>query len=126
MVQLIHTDIMRTCNVCGIEKKDFKFKHENKKTCLKCETNWYRQILRTLVKERRLTPVERLGNRLGYMGSAFIMSSPYLLQYDNIGAYTYLIGAVLSLPQVWIAKQWNIVIVNFNLLIGYGLYILNT
>jgi hypothetical protein len=117
---------MRECNVCGRNKRDQKFKHEYKKTCLKCETRWYRQILRVLVKERRLTPVERLGNRLGYMGSAFIMSSPYLLKYDNIGAYTYLVGALLSLPQVWIAKQWNIVIVNFNLLIGYGLYILNT
>ena len=117
---------MRQCNVCGRNKRDQKFKHEFKKTCLKCETRWYRQILRVLVKERRLTPVERLGNRLGYMGSAFIMSSPYLLKYDNIGAYTYLAGALLSLPQVWIAKQWNIVIVNFNLLIGYGLYILNT
>ncbi len=117
---------MRTCNVCGKSKRDHKYKHEYKKTCLKCETRWYRQILRVLVKERRLTPVERLGNRLGYMGSAFIMSSPYLLKYDNIGAYTYLAGALLSLPQVWIAKQWNIVIVNFNLLIGYGLYILNT
>jgi hypothetical protein len=117
---------MRECNVCGRNKRDHKFKHKHKKTCLKCETRWYRQILRVLVKERRLTPVERLGNRLGYMGSAFIMSSPYLLKYDNIGAYTYLAGALLSLPQVWIAKQWNIVIVNFNLLIGYGLYILNT
>jgi hypothetical protein len=117
---------MRECNVCGRNKRDQKFKHEYKQTCLKCETRWYRQILRVLVKERRLTPVERLGNRLGYMGSAFIMSSPYLLKYDNIGAYTYLAGALLSLPQVWIAKQWNIVIVNFNLLIGYGLYILNT
>jgi hypothetical protein len=117
---------MRECNVCGRNKRDQKFKHEYKKTCLKCETRWYRQLLRVLVKERRLTPVERLGNRLGYMGSAFIMSSPYLLKYDNIGAYTYLAGALLSLPQVWIAKQWNIVIVNFNLLIGYGLYILNT
>ena len=57
------------------------------------------------------------------MGSGFLMISPYLLPYDGIGAYTYLLGALLSLPQVWIAKQWNIVILNFNLLIGYGIYI---
>jgi hypothetical protein len=76
-----------------------------------------------LVVNRRLTAAERIGNRLGYMGSAFIMLSPYLLPYDNIGAYTYLIGAVLSLPQVWLAKQWNLVVINLNLLIGYGLYI---
>lgn len=114
---------VRACNVCGKTKRYSKFKHEHKKTCLKCETRWWRKFLRILVKERRLTPLERLANRTGYMGSAFIMMSPYLLPYDGIGAYTYLLGALFSLPQVWLAKQWNIVIVNFNLLIGYGLYI---
>ena len=113
----------RECNVCGELKKSTKFKHEDKKTCIKCETRWWRKLLRLMVKERRLTPQERIGNRMGYMGSAFIMSSPYLLPYDNIGAYTYLIGALLSLPQVWLAKQWNLVVININLLIGYGLYL---
>ena len=78
------------------------------------------------VLDKKLTPLERLGNRLGYMGSAFIMMSPYLLPYDNIGAYTYLLGAVFSLPQVWVAKQWNLVMINLNLLLGYGLYIYNS
>ena len=82
-----------------------------------------RKLLKALVKDRRLDPVERLTNRLGYMGSAFIMLSPYLLPYDNIGAYTYIVGAILSIPQVWVSKHWNIVIINFNLLIGYGIYI---
>lgn len=115
----------KICNVCGSNKRHSKFKHQYKKTCLKCETRWWRRLLRILVKERRLTPIERLANRSGYMGSAFIMMSPYLLPYDGVGAYTYLLGALFSLPQVWIAKQWNIVIVNFNLLIGYGMYIFN-
>jgi hypothetical protein len=82
-----------------------------------------RKLLKALVKDRRLDPVERLANRLGYMGSAFIMLSPYLLPYDNIGDYTYIVGAILSIPQVWVSKHWNIVIINFNLLIGYGIYI---
>ena len=82
-----------------------------------------RRIGEWLVVNRRLTAAERIGNRTGYMGSAFIMMSPYLLPYDNLGAYTYLIGAVLSLPQVWLAKQWNLVVINLNLLVGYGLYI---
>ena len=105
---------MRICNVCNKKRVDSKFRNENKLTCSKCENRPWRKFLRLLVKERQLTPKERLGNRLGYMGTAFIMMSPYLLPYDNIGAYTYLIGAVLSLPQVWIAKQWNLVIVNYN------------
>lgn len=76
-----------------------------------------------MVKERQLTPVERLANRIGYMGSGFLMISPYLLPYDGLGAYTYLVGAILSMPQVWVAKHWNIVALNFNLLVGYGIYI---
>ena len=117
---------MRVCNVCHEEMRDVKFKHEGKKTCIKCETRWWRQILRAMVMERRLTPLERIANRSGYMGSAFIMMSPYLLKYDNLGAYTYVIGALLTIPQVWIAKQWNIVALNINLLVGYGLYIINS
>jgi len=116
---------MRKCNVCKKNKPNFRYKNDKKLTCRSCERTWVVYFLRFLVKQRRLTPYERLGNRLGYMGTAFIMISPYLLKYDDLGAYTYLIGAVLSLPQVWLAKQWNLVIVNFNLLIGYGLYIIN-
>jgi hypothetical protein len=82
-----------------------------------------RRIGEWAVVNRRLTAAERIGNRLGYMGSAFIMMSPYLLPYDNLGAYTYLIGAILSIPQVFLAKQWNLVVINLNLLIGYGLYL---
>ena len=82
-----------------------------------------RKLLKALVVDRRLDPVERMANRLGYMGSAFIMVSPYLLPYDNIGAYTYLVGAILSVPQTITLKAWNIFIINLNLLVGYGVYI---
>jgi len=116
---------MRKCNVCKSYRPDFWYKSKKKKTCRSCERTWFNWFLRLLVKQRELTPAERIGNRLGYMGSAFIMLSPYLLPYVNLGAYTYLIGAVLSLPQVWLAKQWNLVIINLNLLVGYGLYIFN-
>jgi len=113
---------VRKCNKCHKEKNTSKFRY-GKRTCKKCEYRWYQRFLRALVIQRRLSPIERLANRLGYMGTAFIMMSPYLLKVDNIGAYTYLIGACLSIPQVWVAKQWNIVLLNFNLLIGYGSYL---
>jgi len=80
--------------------------------------------LKALVKERKLSPAERLSNRLGYMGAAFIMISPYLLP-DAIGALTYIIGGILSLPQVFVAKQWNLVIVNLNVTFGYLIYLYN-
>ena len=43
-----------------------------------------------------------------------------------LGPYTYLIETILSTPQVWLTKQWNLVIINLNLLVGYGLYIYTT
>ena len=82
-----------------------------------------RKILKALVHDRNLDPVERMANRLGYMGTAFLILSPYLVPYGTIGGVTYVIGAVLSTPQVWVSKHWNIVLLNFNLLIGYGIFI---
>ena len=114
---------MRTCNVCKRRKADNIFKHQYKKTCIRCEFRWKRSFLRLLVQDRRLTAKERIANRLGYMGTAFIMMSPYLLSYGNIGAITYIIGGIISTPQVFVAKQWNLVLVNLNVTIGYLIYL---
>jgi hypothetical protein len=116
---------MKTCNICGKKKKISKFKHQYKKTCTRCEFRWKRSFLRLLVHDRRLSAKERLANRLGYMGTAFIMMSPYLLLHGNIGVTTYIIGGVISIPQVWVAKQWNLVLVNLNVIIGYIIYSIN-
>ena len=115
---------MRICNKCHKEKSESYFRYD-KKTCRKCEFRFNQRWLRRLVKERKLTPIERLSNRLGYMGAAFIMISPYLLQYGVIGATTYIIGGLLCTPQVWIAKQWNLVVVNLNVTLGYIIYLYN-
>ena len=116
---------MRECNICKKRKEDSKFKHAGKKTCNKCEFRWKSSFLRLLVQDRRLSAKERIANRLGYMGTAFIMISPYLLPYGNIGAITYIIGGVVSTPQVWVAKQWNLVAVNLNVMIGYLIYLIS-
>jgi len=115
----------RKCNKCGNKYADWHFKTAKKKTCRYCEIRWWRVILRSMVKDRKLSPVERIANRFGYMGAAFIMISPYLLPYGSIGGYTYIIGGLLSTPQVFVAKQWNLVVVNLNVTIGYLIYLMN-
>ena len=70
------------------------------------------------MKQRRLSPTERIANRLGYMGTAFMMTSPHLLP-DTTGIVTYIIAGVISIPQVFVAKQWNLVAVNLNVAIAY-------
>mgnify|MGYP006889515771 CR=1 FL=1 len=116
---------MKVCNKCNKSKSVSKFKHAKKKTCLKCEYRFKQRLLRSMVLDKRLTPTERIANRLGYMGTAFIMVSPYLLPYGNVGAITYVIGGIISTPQVWVAKQWNLVAVNANVTIGYIIYYFN-
>ena len=115
---------MRKCNKCDKEKETSKFRY-GKRTCKKCEYRFKQRFLRALVKDRRLTASERIANRLGYMGTAFIMMSPYLLPYGKIGVTTYIIGGIISTPQVFVAKQWNLVAVNINLTIGYLIYLYN-
>ena len=75
-------------------------------------------LLRSLVKERRLTPLERLANRLGYMGTGFFITAPHLLPQDS-GMVAYIFAGLLSLPQVFVAKQWNLVLVNLNVMFAY-------
>ena len=77
-----------------------------------------KSILKNLVKERRLTPLERLSNRLGYMGTGFFITAPHLLPQSS-GMVVYILAGLLSLPQVFVAKQWNLVLVNLNVMFAY-------
>ena len=56
------------------------------------------------------------------MGTSFMMMSPHLLP-DKVGMITYVIAGVISIPQVFVAKQWNLVMVNINVMMAYALLI---
>ena len=71
---------MKTCNVCKKKRPDWLFKTEKKKTCRKCEYNWWRDILRMMVRDRRLTPIERLATRAGYMGVGFLIAGQWTVE----------------------------------------------
>ena len=47
-----------------------------------------------------------------------MMTSPHLLP-DTTGIVTYIIAGTISIPQVFVAKQWNLVLVNLNVAIAY-------
>ena len=72
------------------------------------------------MKERRLSPTERLANRLGYMGTGFFITAPHLLP-ETPGVVIYFLAGLFCTPQVWVAKQWNLVLVNLNVMIAYAL-----
>lgn len=76
--------------------------------------------MKSLVKQRKLTPSERIANRLGYMGTGFFVTAPHMLP-DTPGLVIYFMAGLFSLPQVFVAKQWNLVIVNLNVMMAYAI-----
>jgi hypothetical protein len=111
---------MKKCNKCLKEKPSSKFLTNKKLTCKKCEYRFKQRFLRSLVHNRKLKPVERIANRLGYMGTGFFITAPHLLP-ETPGLVIYFLAGLFCTPQVWVAKQWNLVLVNLNVMIAYAL-----
>lgn len=113
---------MKKCNKCQKQKRNSKFRTNNKATCKKCEYRFKQRVLRLLVHDRRLSATERIANRLGYMGTGFFVTAPHMLP-EMPGVIIYFLAGLFSLPQVFVAKQWNLVVVNLNVMIAYALLI---
>lgn len=66
---------------------------------------------------------ENLIKLMGYVGTLCFLIMPYTLQY-NYGLFLFFAvsGNALLLPQVWKAKQWNLVALN---IIGGAGYLMN-
>lgn len=97
------------------------FKTKKKKTCRKCEYRWYRNILRMMVRDRRLTPIERMGTRIGYMGTGFLIAGQW-----SLIPVIYIIGFLCVLIQVAIRRQWNLVVLQLNGLIAWTIHFINS
>ena len=78
------------------------------------------RFLAKFVRDKKLTPLERMSNRLGYMGTGFFVTAPHMLP-ETPGIIVYFLAGLFCLPQVWVAKQWNLVIVNINVMMAYAL-----
>ena len=112
---------MRKCNVCKYKKPDFRFKKtadgNRKKTCKSCERTWTNSILRAMVRDRRLTPIERLASRVGYMGTGFLIAGQWTVE-----PVLFIIGFICVLIQVLSRRQWNLVALQLNGLIAWTIH----
>jgi len=63
-------------------------------------------------------------NRLAYTGTAILLVAPYLI-HIKIGILLLIIGIALISPQVYKAKQYNLLLLNLSSIIGYTLQLLN-
>ncbi len=68
-----------------------------------------RKILEFLVRNRKLTPSERLSSRMGYMGAGFLIAAQWTIE-----PILYVLGFCCVMVQVASRKQWNLVVLNLN------------
>jgi len=85
----------------------------------KIKTRWI-SILRTMVRDRRLSPVERLATRLGYMGAGFLIAAQWTVE-----PILFIMGFCCVLVQVIARRQWNLVILQLNGLIAWTIHFIN-
>lgn len=112
---------MRKCNKCKQNKPDFLYKGKDKKTCRRCEFKWWQYYLRMMVRDRRLTPLERLGSRVGYMGVGFLIGGQW-----TVNPILFIMGFICVLVQVTIRRQWNLVALQLNGLIAWTIHFINS
>jgi hypothetical protein len=70
--------------------------------------------LKSLVRNKKLTPTERLSSRIGYMGSGLLIAAQWTIE-----PVFYIIGFLCVIVQVSTRKQWNLVLLNINGLIAW-------
>ena len=79
------------------------------------------QLLRWWVKDRKLTPVERLSSRVGYMGVDFLISGQWTVE-----PILFMIGFCCVLFQVTVRKQWNLVLLQLNGHVAWTMHFINS
>lgn len=86
----------------------------------KIKARW-RPLLRAMVRDRRLSPIERLATRMGYMGVGFLIAGQW-----TINPVLYMLGFFCILIQVSTRRQWNLVILQLNGLLAWTIHFINS
>ena len=73
-----------------------------------------KQLFKSLVRDRKLSPIEKLASRIGYMGAGFLIAAQWTIE-----PILYVAGFICVLIQVSVRKQWNLVVLNVNGLIAW-------
>ena len=73
-----------------------------------------RQILKIIATTKRLTPLEKMSTRIGYMGAGFLVAAQWTIE-----PMLYIIGFICVMIQTAARKQWNLVALNINGLIAW-------
>ena len=73
-----------------------------------------RKLLKIIATTKRLTPIEKMSTRVGYMGAGFLVAAQWTLEPK-----LYIAGFICVMVQTAARKQWNLVALNINGLIAW-------
>ena len=76
--------------------------------------------MKSIVRDRRLSPLERIATRLGYMGTGLLIAGQWTLE-----PALFIIGFICVIIQVGVRRQWNLVILQLNGLIAWTMHFIN-
>jgi|TARA_R100000479_G_C6333748_1_gene182544 hypothetical protein len=86
----------------------------------KIKARWM-PLLRAMVRDRRLSPIERLATRIGYMGVGFLIAGQWTVE-----PLLFIMGFICVLIQVSVRRQWNLVILQLNGLVAWTIHFINS
>ena len=73
-----------------------------------------RKILKLIATTKRLTPLQKMSTRVGYMGAGFLVAAQWTIE-----PALYIVGFICVMIQTAARKQWNLVALNINGLIAW-------
>ena len=79
-----------------------------------------RRILKIIATTKRLTPLEKMSTRIGYMGAGFLVAAQWTIEPK-----LYIAGFICVMVQTAARKQWNLVALNLNGLFAWTKHLLN-
>ena len=85
--------------IYGMAERHFKSRGK------KMKKSW----LQHLVRDKKLSPRERLASRIGYMGAGFLVAAQWTIE-----PALYIVGFICVGVQTASRKQWNLVALNIN------------
>ena len=76
--------------------------------------------MKSMVRDRRLTPLERIATRVGYMGTGFLVCGQWTLE-----PILFIVGFICVIVQVSVRRQWNLVALQLNGLVAWTIHFIN-
>ena len=67
------------------------------------------KLLRIIATTKRLTPIQKMSTRIGYMGAGFLVAAQWTIEPK-----LYMAGFICVMIQTAARKQWNLVALNIN------------